>query len=245
MTMTNHTRVYQLPEALTVEAGLIADEITQARGSSTPKWGQKLRQSIADRRDGVIAEFAIRWVFKMPTWNRSTYPPFEDRNKADIGDNCDVRQTNHPHGRLLLHQDHDIERDYALVVFGLGGQFRLPGWIPMSKARDHWYEVELQKGRPCMAVNQEHLYPIEDLVITEKGETYTIRKINPLMGDATTEPCLGCGRDAAPIDGYCGTCWFEYVYRPRKFGHVPGGESAVKKTDKITSDFPPTTSGKK
>ncbi len=220
--------IYQLPKPQIAEAELIADEITRARGSSMPKWGQSLEKSVADRRDGIMAEFALRWAFKMPTWNKSTYPPFSDRNKADVGDNCDVRQTNHPRGRLLLHQEHDDpRRDYALVILALGDQFRLPGWVPMKKAVDHWYEVELQRGRPCMAVNQEHLHPIEDLIITENGETYTLRKdaIDPLLGEPSTGPCLGCGKDAAPIDGYCGTCWFEYVYRPRKFGHVPGGNS--------------------
>jgi len=207
---------YQLPKSQIREAELIANEITGARGSSTPKWGQKLGQSGSDRQDGVIAEFAIRSAFRMPTWDRSTYPPFEDRNKADVGDNCDVRQTNHPRGRLLLHREDAKERDYALVVVGVKGQFRLPGWLPMKIAVDHWYGVELQKGRPCMAVDQEHLYPIEDLVITEKGKSYQV-------GTRKGPVCMGCGRDAAPIDGYCGTCWFEYVYRPKKFGHVPGG----------------------
>jgi len=220
--------IYQLPEAQITEAKLIANEITGARGSSTPKHGQKLGQSVSDRQDGVIAEFAIRSAFGMPTWDRSTYPPFEDRNKADVGVNCDVRQTNRPRGRLLLHRDDALEHDYALVVLGVKGQFRLPGWLPMKIAMDCWYEVELQKGRPCMAVNQENLYPIEDLVITENGKSYQVETHKGPV-------CLGCGRDAAPMDGYCGTCWFEYVYRPRKFGHIPGsstGESPVKKTDK-------------
>ena len=78
----------------------------------------------------------------------------------------------------------------------------------MRTAMEHWYEVEFKTGRPCMAVDQDKLYPIEDLVITENGKDYRVRDPG-----ATKDHCKGCGRPAAPMDGYCGTCWFKYVYR--------------------------------
>ena len=213
---------YQLPKDQLQEAEFIADEITRARGDSPGKWGQDLAKSPMDRRNGLLAEFSVRWAFRMPTWDRSTYPTFSERNKkADVGDNCEVRQTTHERGRLPLHRDTDdvmpnIERDYALVVLE-GAQFRLPGWLPMRTAIEYWYDVEFQPGRPCMAVDQDQLNPIEDLVITEGGESYQIK------GETEGPKCMGCGKSAAPMDGYCGTCWFEYVYRPKKFGHIPGG----------------------
>jgi len=212
---------YQLPKEQVREAEVIADEITSARGDSPGKWGQDLAKSPMDRRNGLLAEFSVRWAFGMPTWDRSSYPPFSEKDKADVGDNCEVRQTTHERGRLPLHRDHDdvipkIERDYALVIL-VGSQFRLPGWLPMSIAMEYWYEVEFQPGRPCMAVDQDQLYPIEDLVIEEKGKKYEVQ------GVVQGPKCMGCGKPAAPCDGYCGTCWFEYVYRPRKFGHIPGG----------------------
>ena len=181
-----------LPEGQLQEAELIADAITSARGGATPKWGQELSRSSMDRRRGVVAEFALRWAFGMPAWDRGSYPSFDERDKADVGDNCEVRQTTHERGRMPLHRGHDdvmpkIERDYALVVLE-GSQFRLPGWLPMHTAIEYWYEVEFQPGRPCMAVDQDQLNPIEDLVIKEKGKSY---QIQGAIFEVSRE--MGCG----------------------------------------------------
>ncbi len=168
-----------LPEGQLQEAELIADAITSARGGATPKWGQELSRSSMDRRRGVVAEFALRWAFGMPAWDRGSYPSFDERDKADVGDNCEVRSTTHKHGRLPLHRGHDdvvpkIERDYVLVVLK-DGLFRLAGWIPMRTAVKYWYDVEFLPGRPCMAIDQDQLYPISNLVIEENGESYENR----------------------------------------------------------------------
>lgn len=173
------TTTFQMPAGYISEALLISDGIQVARRNTPGKWKQRQRDAKGHGRLGVVAEFCLRWAFRMPMWDRTTYPSFDDRREGDVGEDCEVRSTDHPKGKLLLHEEDgelpDLLRNYALVVLGGEGRFRLPGWLPMPVAKSEWFFFDPTGKRPCQAVNQNRLWPIRHLVITEDGVKYRMR----------------------------------------------------------------------
>lgn len=183
----NRMTTFQMPVGYWDEALFVADgiQVDRARDGSKPKWGQEKERTKGDNRTGVIGEFCLRWAYGMPMWDRSTYPPFKERNNGDVGENCEVRGTFTATGKLLLHTDKDalppfLTRDYALVVLGGEGRFRLPGWLPMPVAITEWFDFNPHGHRPCKAVRQGRLWPIMHLTIKENGVKYRMRP--ELMG---------------------------------------------------------------
>jgi len=168
----------KLPPDLLNEALFISDEITRARRNTPLTWGQSREANSPDRNLGIVAEFAVRWIFKMPSWDRHSYPSFERRSEADIGENVEVRGTAWGTGKLLLHKGHDdikerIVRDYVLVIIHGDWSYRIAGWIPMKEALELW-EVfaTVKNSRPCMSVCQNQLWKISELRIMERDRVY-------------------------------------------------------------------------
>ncbi len=87
----------------------------------------------------------------------------------DVG-NLQVRTTHRDDGRLYLHPRDRPDMRYVLVT-GLNGRYELRGWIYgwMGKLKKYW--TEPQPGRPCYAVPQEDLRPIEAIMELTNGKT--------------------------------------------------------------------------
>lgn len=178
----------KLPRELVQEAVFIADGIQVARAASGRhgKWGQEDERRQRDGRMGVVTEFCLRWAYGMPVLDRSTYPPVEDRKLADVGDNLEVRATDHVKGRLFLHEDHDdvepnLSRNYALIVYKGQGVFRVAGWIPMKVAVDHWHDYKHWKNgvrcpeRDCKGIWQDQLLFPDCLDIPDGERAYIFK----------------------------------------------------------------------
>jgi len=141
-----------------------------------PKWGQDKSDTPKHNKIGVLGEFALRWIFRIPMWDRTSYPPKEDRHKGDVG-NCEVRATDVPHGGMLLHLDEmpaKRGRMCACVIIDFSGRFRLPGFLPVAMAPWFWRDFNPKGNRPCQRVAQKFLWPIQHLVIREDGIEYRI-----------------------------------------------------------------------
>jgi len=176
-----------LPRELVQEALFIADGIQVARAASGGhgKWGQQDKDRKRDGRLGVVSEFCLRWAYGMPAWDRSTYPHVRDRKLADVGDNVEVRSTEHIKGRLFLHEEEAVEptlsRNYALIVYKGKGVFRVAGWMPMRVAVDHWHDYEhWQNGkrmpeRDCKGIWQDQLLFPDCMAIPEGERAYMFK----------------------------------------------------------------------
>lgn len=177
-----------LPRDLVQEAVFIADEIQVARAASGGhgKWGQEDKDRNRHGRLGVVSEFCLRWAYGMPAWDRSTYPPVEDRKLPDVGDNLEVRATDTIGGRLFLHEEHDdvepnLSRNYALIEYKRRGVFRVAGWIPMAIAVDQWHDYQhWQDGkrmpeRDCKGIWQDQLLFPDCLDIPDGERAYMFK----------------------------------------------------------------------
>lgn len=175
-----------LPRELVQEALYISDQMTEFHGSRKPKWGQSLEASVKDRRMGTVSEFCMRWAYGMPPLDRSTYVDYRNRHDADVGDNVEVRATDHIRGRLFLHEEHDdvepkLSRNYALIVYKGKGVFRVAGWMPMRVAVDHWHDYKhWQDGkrvpeRDCKGIWQDQLLFPDCLAIPDGKRAYMFK----------------------------------------------------------------------
>lgn len=170
-----------LPDYALHDALKIADRLDKNRPNK--KWGQTTTRSEVDNRVGTVAEFAIRWAFGMPAWNQETYPGYDKREDADVGDNVEVRSTKYKSGRLLVRQKHDdvtprINRDYCLVVVNEDWTFRIPGWLPMREIIPIWHTFRTH-GRPdAKAVHQNQLKPLSQLIILDGDAQYNFLSRN-------------------------------------------------------------------
>ncbi len=176
----------QLPMEQVEEAVVIADLMTDFHGSRKGKWGQPLKESKKHRRMGTISEFCLRHAFGMPPLNRNTYVDYRNRHEADVGDNCEVRSTDYPDGRLFLHEEHDaveprLSRNYALIVYRGKGLFRVAGWMPMRVAvtawhdYEHWQNGERCPERDCKAIHQGQLLFSDCLTIPDGERAYQFK----------------------------------------------------------------------
>jgi len=175
-----------LPRGQVEEATHIADLMTDFHGTRKGKWGQPLPESKKHRRMGTISEFCLRHAFGMTPLDQNTYVDYRKRHEADVGDNCEVRSTDHRNGRLFLHEDHDdvepkLSRDYALIVYGDKGLFRVAGWMPMKICVEAWHDYKhYQNGvrcpeRDCKGVWQDQLLFSDTLEIVEDGRVYLLK----------------------------------------------------------------------
>jgi hypothetical protein len=105
---------------------------------------------------GAIAECAVAKHFGV-AWDEGAL------GAADVGANIEVRTTHYPRGKLILHKDDKPNSPYVLVT-GVAPTLTIQGWI---MGRDgmtfkYWGDA-FRTGRPCFAIPQIDLNPIESL----------------------------------------------------------------------------------
>jgi hypothetical protein len=79
---------------------------------------------------------------------------------GDVGPH-EVRQTRYQSGRLLLHRDGDDPRRRFFLVVGELPVYRIVGHIRAADGFELGEERELQRGRPCVCVEQRDLTPFD------------------------------------------------------------------------------------
>lgn len=96
---------------------------------------------------------------------RETGLPWEDLEEpdrlGDIGLGHQVRHTTHQNGCLILHPE-DHPTDCFFLVIGQFPVYRLAGWIIAEEGQRKIYWRELRPGRPCYAVPQSVLRPVDE-----------------------------------------------------------------------------------
>ena len=117
---------------------------------------------------GAVAECAVAKGLGM-YWDGSV-DTFHD--KADIGDNIEVRSVKDTQRQLLVRPNDPTEgRIYVLVVdlwrMGTTPNYIIRGWLPGEECKDKKYETDFgRKDRPpCYGIPAQDLKPIEDLTL--------------------------------------------------------------------------------
>jgi len=179
----------KLPANLLEAALEMADGMTEYDRNFKPKWGQDLRKTPQQRREGTVAEFGVRQLLgiRQPEKPYDYDALFDNKGDADVGETLEVRSTGWPNGVLPVHQGHDdihpkIERDYCLVIVPESYRFRLVGWLPMETIRAKWDNFNPHGSRPCKCVYQHQLRSPETLVVIEDGVRYRIKQQMGLPG---------------------------------------------------------------
>lgn len=137
------------------------------RRKNTPhKWKRgkgERKDTLEGRISSVGAEiFAARALGV--EWIPSDLPDHE----GDIGAGRQVRSTDWDDGRLLIHDPHEDEDDHVFfLVIGWFPNYRMAGWLSGRDARKGRKKVELVPGRPCYAIPQEELRPIEEYKVQQ------------------------------------------------------------------------------
>jgi len=100
--------------------------------------------------EGCLAEFAAAKALGLYPAGAATF------RAPDLGGTLEVRSTQHPRGRLLVHPE-DPDGHRYLLVAGENGSYEIAGWISGEDAkRSQWWD-EPQKGRPAYCVPQSAL----------------------------------------------------------------------------------------
>jgi hypothetical protein len=85
---------------------------------------------------------------------------------ADIGPGrgIEVRGTELPHGKLIVHPDKDPDDSIFVLVIASGRVFTLVGWMKGRVAKQQqWWSDPTGEGRPAFFVPQGLLWEMDDL----------------------------------------------------------------------------------
>lgn len=77
------------------------------------------------------------------------------RSQPDVGD-CEVRASQRPDARLIVHKDDHDDRQYWLVT-GKNGVYTIHGYMMGKDAKQDKYWTDPKTGRPAYFVPQSHL----------------------------------------------------------------------------------------
>ena len=105
------------------------------------------------------------------------------RNGPDIGKSDEVRTTEYPNGKLILHPKDKRGLKFWLVT-GKYGVYQVRGWIMSQYAihPDYW-DDHFKNGRPCFAVPQEDLVQVRQVRYVDIVETPPPSFKTPLPDD--------------------------------------------------------------
>ena len=110
----------------------------------------------------VAAEIAVARYFNLHS--------FEPRNgtfkdEADVGENVEVRYSEHNQGDLII-RPRDRNKDYAVLVTGTFTQLYLMGWHDVASAKTQAYLKDYAPG--CWWVPHSELLPMNELHMIEE-----------------------------------------------------------------------------
>ena len=110
---------------------------------------------VAQTAESWAAEWAVANFYSLP------YEPGQSntKEKADVGENLEVKWSRHPEGNLWI-SDADRNEDVAILVAGRTPLFTIVGCIPVSIAKRDKYRHSTQDK---WIVSQINLQPIETL----------------------------------------------------------------------------------
>jgi len=110
--------------------------------------------------DAVAAEIAaahyLGYLDYMPT--NTTF-----KDKADIGDNVEVKHTRGKHNNLLISAI-DRDDDIAILVTGVRPDFTIIGWAYVAECKDEAYRSSLIKGNAYL-IPRDKLKPMDSLAM--------------------------------------------------------------------------------
>jgi hypothetical protein len=123
------------------------------------RWGFAGKDGLKNDFQGCLGELAVaRWLnVEWVGFSRA----FKSL-KYDAGQ-TQVRTTDHPNGRLLIHPTDPDDQPFILVKTNNLPEVNLVGWILGKNAKRKEWWMELQKGRPCYVVPNSELKEMENL----------------------------------------------------------------------------------
>jgi hypothetical protein len=136
-------------------ARLAGRETFERRKDAKERWNRGNDDTVEKRIDAYGAEIAASRLTGYK-WTYSRRPDPE----GDIGPGKQVRHTTHQNGRLIAHPEDKDEHQFFLVT-GTFPNYCLVGYIMGKDAKKDENWKELVKGRPCFAVDQYKLEPVE------------------------------------------------------------------------------------
>jgi len=110
----------------------------------------------------VAAEIAVARYFNLHDFEpkNGTF-----KNKADVGQNIEVRYSEHDYGSLIIRRS-DRDTDYAVLVTGSFTHLYLRGWHDVATGQCQDYVVD---DRPeCWWIPQSKLLPMDQLHMIEE-----------------------------------------------------------------------------
>lgn len=126
--------------------------------NGAPAHGNK---ALAMHITGCIGEVAVAKLLGLEEWLFIDESPVA--GSADLPGLIDVK-TRPKHGYDMLIQRRDLpEKRYVLATVE-HSRAVIPGWLPGHEAMKEQYIKAYQRGRPCYAVPQSALRPIEELL---------------------------------------------------------------------------------
>lgn len=143
---------------MTVQEQALAQSAGEARyarrraAGSQQRYGRDAKAHTVELEvEAIGAEIAVaRQIGR--EWVDTDRPDYD----GDVGPGVQVRHTRHLNGRLILHEgDHD-DHDFFLVI-GTYPSLAVVGWISGAEGKRVGVVRELQRGRPCICVDGEHL----------------------------------------------------------------------------------------
>ncbi len=213
-----------------LEVQFSAEELEKCRGFAHHRNDAKMDAGIGDRTDysgdwsrlennfkSCQSEMAAAWLCgtEMVQLPGAFQGDGEKHDFSVNGLDFEVKFNNYAYGDFYFRRGKELVAHWGIqTVPSEGDSIAITGCVSL----DLWK----LKARPCQF--DRHCLGVPQSVLLPNNQHGQLREELIQADDGEKDPhcCMGCGRDAAPIDGYCGTCWFEYVYRPKKFGHVPG-----------------------
>lgn len=148
--------------ALSKEDQQLAFEVGQNRynyhsARNTPhRWNRPPIRDLNLEVEAIGAEIATARVLGLDWQDKS----IEEDRDGDIQGGIQVRFTNYPTGRLLLH-DSDNDDHVFFLVTGNYPNYVVQGWVPCDEGKAVGSVRELQPGRPAICVEQEDLYSVK------------------------------------------------------------------------------------
>ena len=161
----------------------LAAEVAQQRNESQRQAGRAdgLVKGSSLGRDiqGAEAELAVSKALTLP-WDGKWLPiPEWDRWKHhgnDVG-KIEIRSTELPNGRLILHPSDKDHSPYLLVLAHEKPIYRLVGWIyGVEGKQDKYWRSNVP--RPCYMVRQEELKTVDELIKILAGIKESSRTVN-------------------------------------------------------------------
>ena len=125
-----------------------------------------------ERNGGSFAEFATKQIDAVGAETAAAeylgvidYEPSNDtyKNKADIGQNVEVKHTYRRNGNLII-SSIDRDSDIAILVIGRMPVYVVMGWYPVKEAKKESYRSELIRGDSYL-VPRVDLHPMHHLAL--------------------------------------------------------------------------------